>query len=102
MRFQSSFATLCSSILGILLLAPLSAAAEETPYSVSVRSQAYQPLPIAGGVADTHTTTGTGDQWVHPFQLPFSISFFDQEKRDTYISSNGWISFIQTDRKSVV
>lgn len=96
MRFQSILSSLGRlSILGIVLMAPWSAWAE-TPYSVSIRAQAYQPLPVAGGTAQTHPASGNGDQWVQPFQLPFSIKFFDEEKDTAYISSNGWVSFIQT------
>lgn len=94
---QSAFRYL---MLGVFFAVPFGAVAQ-APYSVGMRPEAFQPLPLAGGTETTYpSTTSNGDQWVQHIPLPFSVRFFDVEKSDLYVSSNGWISFDATTNSS--
>jgi|GEM_PF-1053050 len=81
----------------LFALVPLAGAAQtHTPYSISMRSQPFQPLPInhpqAGPVLDLTSSVGTSTR----VPIDFPVRFFDQDYPRVYICPQGFIEFQDT------
>ncbi len=81
-----------SAIVAGFLAFPLWASAELTPYAVTVRSEAYRPLPIGGGPVTNHTFSAADDGYL-TLSLPFKVRFFDEDKQDLLVNANGWAAW---------
>src|SRR5690606_29044627 len=81
--------------LALFALVPIAGSAQTyTPYSISMRSQQFQPLPISHPQAGPVQTL-TWDYYTRN-KIDFPIRFFDEDHPTIYVSMNGFIEFANT------